>query len=97
MKSLFIVYNQAYNQEIIDILSANDQRGFTCWEDIQGRGSVSGIPHMGNHAWPEQNHALMVVVPDDKVDAILSQLKAKDEQAPELGLRAFVWNIETIY
>lgn len=97
MKAIFIAYNQAYNEEIIDVLKKNNQRGFTRWEDIEGRGSFNGIPRMGSHAWPEQNHALLSIVKDEKVAPILAQLKAKDEAAPDLGLRAFVWNIETYY
>ena len=46
MKAMFIAYNQAYNEEIVDLLAA---------------------------------------------------LKSKDEEAPDLGLRAFVWSIETFY
>ena len=51
----------------------------------------------GSHAWPEMTHAVLSVVKDDKVEPILQALKAKDESSPELGLRAFVWNIETLY
>ena len=97
MKAVFIAFNQAYNEEIVEVLEANGQRGFTMWNEIAGRGSVDGKPHMGSHGWPEQNHALLVMVDDDKVQPILAGLKAKDEETPELGLRAFVWNIEMFY
>lgn len=97
MKALFIAYNQAYNEEIVEVLEANRQRGFTRWEEIQGRGGFNGIPRMGSHAWPEQVHAIFAAVPDDKVEPILEALKAKDEAAPDLGLRAFSWNIENWY
>lgn len=97
MKSIFISYNQAYNEEIVEVLTANGQRGFTRWEEIQGIGSADGKPHMGSHGWPEENNAILTMVEDDKVEAILAGLKEKDEQAPELGLRAFVWNIEMFY
>ena len=36
-------------------------------------------------------------MPDDKVQPVLAVLKAKDEAAPDLGLRAFVWNVESYY
>ena len=97
MKAIFIAYNQAYNEEIVDLLEANGQRGFTAWQDIQGRGSVDGIPHLGNHAWPEMNHALLVMMEDGKVAPLLAALESKDKEAPDLGLRAFVWGIETFY
>ncbi|MBO4263606.1 MAG: hypothetical protein J5871_02875 [Bacteroidales bacterium] len=94
MKAIFISYNQAYNEEIAELLAAFHQRGYTCWEEIQGRGGINGQPHMGSHAWPALNNAILSVVADDKVDGILDALKAKDEEAPDLGLRAFVWNVE---
>lgn len=95
MKSVFISYNQAYGEEIVEVLEDNGQRGFTRWDDIQGRGGVDGEPHFGSHAWPTMNVAVMAVVPDEKVSPILADLKAKDEAAPDLGLRAFVWNVES--
>ena len=61
---------------------------------MQGKGGFNGIPHMGSHAWPEQNHAILTFVKDEKVQPILGSLKAKDEATPDLGLRAFVWNVE---
>ena len=97
MKAIFISYNQAYGEEIVEVLESNGQRGFTRWDDIQGRGDVDGEPHFGNHAWPVMNVAIMTIVPDEKVAPILAELKAKDEAAHDLGLRAFVWNIEAAY
>lgn len=97
MKAIFIIYNQAYNEEIAEVLASKGQRGFTRWEDIQGKGGFNGIPHFGSHAWPEQNHAILTMVKDEKVEPILAELKRRDELAPDLGLRAFVWNIETAY
>lgn len=95
MKAIFISYNQAYNEEIVEVLEANGQRGYTAWQDIQGRGSETGIPHLGNHAWPEMNHAILTVVEDDKVDGILTDLKEKDNLYEKLGLRAFVWTVDS--
>lgn len=97
MKAVFIAYNQAYNEEIADILQQFGQRGFTRWNEIQGRGSETGIPRMGSHAWPEMVHAILSCMPDDKVQPVLDALKAKDEESEDLGLRAFVWNIEMFY
>lgn len=91
MKALFISYNQAYNEEIVQVLEAHGQRGFTRWQNIDGRGSVDGIPRYGNHAWPEQNHGILTFVDDDKVAGIVADLKAKDEGTPKLGLKAYLW------
>ena len=94
MKAIFIAYNQAYNVEIVEVLENNGQRGYTAWQDIQGKGSVDGIPHLGSHAWPEMNYAILTIVDDDKVGPIMDDLRAKDEAYRDLGLRAYVWNIE---
>ena len=97
MKGIFIAYDQAYNMDIADALENLGCKGFTMWEDIAGRGSSTGLPHLGSHAWPTMNNALLTFVPDEKVDEILSQLRAMDEETPDLGIRAFVWNIEKFY
>ncbi len=98
MKALFIAYSQAYNEEIIRILEFFGQKGFTRWTDVGGRGSSDGIPHMGTHAWPELNHAVITFVEDDDTAAkILQALRHTDEHSPNLGLRAFAWNVENFY
>ena len=97
MKGIFIAYDQAYNMEIADALETMGVRGFTMWQDIAGRGSYTGEPHLGNHAWPTMNNAILTFVPDEKVDDILAQLRAMDEETPDLGIRAFAWNIEKSY
>ena len=97
MKGIFIAYEQESNMEIADAMQEIGVRGFTMWQDIAGRGSETGEPHLGNHAWPTMNNAILTFVPDDKVDDILAMVRAKDEETPALGLRAFVWNIEKSY
>jgi hypothetical protein len=39
----------------------------------------------------------MTIIPDDKVDELLESVKKLDEVNKEVGLRAFVWNIEKAY
>ena len=97
MKAMFIAYNQAYNEEIVELLAAHGQRGFTRWEGVEGKCGFNGFPRFGSHAWPELNHALLVMMPDEKAAPLLSALEAKDKDAPDLGLRAFVWGIESFY
>lgn len=97
MKGIFIAYDQAYNMEIADVLEELGCRGFTMWQDISGRGGFSGEPHLGNHAWPTMNNAILTFVEDDKVSDILARLQAMDEETPDLGIRAFSWNVEKYY
>ena len=94
MKAIFIVYNQAVIEKVEYMLDKLEVRGFTQWEGVQGRGSVTGNPHYGTHTWPEINCATLCVVEDEKVEIILEKIKKIDEINKEIGIRAFVWNIE---
>ena len=55
MKAIFISFNQAYYETIVNIMDRNNLKGFTYWDVVQGRGSKTGEPHYGNHAWPTLN------------------------------------------
>ena len=94
MKAVFISYDQAHYDNILKILDRTSNRGFTGWEYTQGRGTKTGEPHYGSHAWPSVNGSIMTMVEDEKVDSLLNELKKLDDLRPALGLRAFVMNIE---
>ena len=94
MKSVLIVFDQAYYERVIALLDKMNCRGFTYLEQVQGRGSKTGEPHFGSHAWPSMNSAIITVVDDKKVDSLLDALHAMDKKTEQLGLRAFVWGIE---
>ncbi len=68
--------------------------GFTFFEQVQGRGTNGGEPRRGTHTWPEMNSAVITVVNDEQVADLLSTVKKLDNRNKEVGVRAFVWNIE---
>lgn len=94
MKAIFITYDQAHHNAIIELLDRNNCRGFTSFGTVQGRGSVKGEPHYGSHAWPSLANAIITMVDDKIVDTLLAKLHELDESKPLLGLRAFVWSVE---
>jgi nitrogen regulatory protein PII len=94
MKSIFISFDQAYYDQVQSILSINHVRGFSGWESVIGRGTKTGEPHYGTHAWPSLNTAILTVVEDEKVKPILSELRELNSTSERMGIRAFVWNIE---
>ncbi|MDE5774134.1 MAG: hypothetical protein K2H86_06735 [Muribaculaceae bacterium] len=94
MKAVFISYDQAHHEAIIEILDKSSCRGFTSFGNVQGRGSKTGEPHYGSHAWPSLASAILTIVEDHRVKPLLERLHALDEERPLLGLRAFVWQIE---
>lgn len=94
MKSILITFDQAHYENIMSVLDRMNCRGFTYWERVQGRGSKNGEPHFGSHAWPSMNSAIITIVEDKQVESVLTALKGLDEKKEQLGLRAFVWNID---
>ena len=94
MKAVMIMLDQAHYDIIVDNLARLNIRGFTSWKEVYGRGSSNGIPHYGSHAWPSVNNAILTVVEDHKVEGLLAYLRELDSESANLGLRAFVWNIE---
>ena len=94
MKAIFISYDQAFHERVLETLTHLNCRGFTRFEHVQGRGSKTGEPHYGSHAWPAMCSAIITIVDDNRVDTVLEALHKIDVQTDRLGLRAFVWNIE---
>lgn len=94
MKSVFIVFNQANTERVEYMLDMLKISGFTFFEQVQGRGTNGGEPRRGTHTWPEMNSAIMTVVEDEKVPELLSVVRRLDARNKEVGVRAFVWNIE---
>lgn len=94
MKSVMIVFNQANSERVEFMLDALEVRGFTFWENVQGRGHKNGDPHRGTHTWPEMNNVVMSVVEDDKVEPLLNAVRKLDKRNEDVGIRAFVWDIE---
>ena len=94
MKAVFIVFNQSNTERVEYILDQLDIRGFTLWEQIQGRGTETGEPRRGTHTWPEMNSAVITIIEDEKVDELLQTVRKLDNRNKEIGARAFVWNVE---
>ena len=78
MKSVLITFDQAYYERIMALLDRLNCRGFTYLEKVQGRGSKTGDPHFGSHAWPSMCSAILTVVDDNKVDPLLDTLHKMD-------------------
>jgi nitrogen regulatory protein PII len=94
MKAVMIVFNQTNTERVEYMFDALEIRGYTWFPDVKGRGTETGEPRMGTHTWPEMNSAALTIIPDEKVDTLLDAVKKLDEIHKEVGVRAFVWNIE---
>lgn len=97
MKAVMITFNQAHSEKMEFIFDQLEIRGYTWWNDVQGRGTQTGEPRKGTHTWPEMNSAVMTIIPDEKVDGLLESIRKLDEINKEVGVRAFVLNVEKTY
>ena len=93
MKAVFVVCNQSMFDAVQDIMKDMGLRGFTGWEELMGCGSRDGEPHLGSHAWPTMNSALIAVMEDDKAAEYMQRLKQLDVDNDQQGLRAFAWPV----
>ena len=93
MKGVMITYDQAHHEAIVNLLSRTNNRGYTAWPQVTGRGTRTGDPHLGSHAWPTTNAAIFTVVEDHRLDTLLQALNKLDEDRPLLGLHAYAWDI----
>ena len=96
MKAIFKSFDQAHKDDVIRILDKHLIRGYTLWEGTQGRGTVSGEPHYGSHAWPSLNNSILTIIDESKVDNLKESLKELDAESPKLGLKIFLWAAEVL-
>lgn len=94
MKCVMIVFNQANTERVEYLLDVLNIKGFTFFEQVQGRGTNGGEPRRGTHAWPEMNSCVMTIVEDEQVADLLDGVRKLDARNEEVGVRAFTWNIE---
>ncbi len=88
-----MLYNQAHTERVEYLMDKLGIKGYSLWENVQGRGSASGVPHLGTHTWPEINKSVLTIVEDDLVDTLLENVKKIDAINEEVGIRAFVWDV----
>ena len=95
MKMIFIMYNIAINDEVVQILKDEGIEEYTRWERATGCGKTSG-PHLGSHIWPAVNSVLAVAVEDDKKNQLIEEIKKMRQKLGKEGIKAFVLPLEEI-
>ena len=86
--AVFIFYDRAIDEEVLDILTSCCVDNFTRWHDVSGVGSTG--PHLGDHVWPALNNVMMTVVAEEGKSEILQRIRRLQEDFPFTGLRAVV-------
>ena len=93
MQAVMIIHNQAQAERVEYILDRLEIKGYTKWENVIGRGSLTGEPRLGTHTWADMNSSVLSVIEDDKVPDLLDAVRKLNEVNEEVGIRAFVWEV----
>lgn len=87
MLLLFIVYSNAVDDEMVEIIKENSS-GYSKFTDVQGEGNKE--PHLGTHIWPDINNCIMAAVQNNKKSNIEKAVKDLKKKFPSIGINIFV-------
>ena len=87
MKMAFIVHNEHYSKNVLDLLKKNGIDYFTRWDHAVGKGHGTD-PHMGAGSYPSTNSVLMIAFEDeaalsrliDSIVAVNAEIKRADDK-----------------
>ena len=85
---IYIVYDRAIDEEVIDTLEACGLSFYTKWKDVVGVGVHD--PHLGDQIWPGLNNVVMIATDTGMKETLFSRIKNLQKQFISVGLRAFV-------
>ena len=93
MKMLMIIYNEALDNEIMEILDGCIVKNYTKISQVFGRGTSSGT-HLGNDIWPGLNNIIYVACEEPQVRDMLLSIKSLKSKVGHEGIKAFVLPVE---
>jgi len=92
---VLVAYNEAIDDEILELLNAASVDGYTKWTKVLGRGAASG-PHLLTHVWPKANNVVAVCAEDEQAQNILQGVRDLRETVGREGVKAFLLPVEAI-
>lgn len=94
-KMVMIAYNEAIDQEVMEVLKGCTMKNYTKINGAFGSGLSSGT-HLGNDIWPGRNNILYVSCDDKEAKQIISCVKELRKALGKEGVKAFVLPIEEV-
>jgi len=94
-KMVMIVYNEAIDLEVMQVLEKCVMKNYTKVMGAFGKGVVSGT-HLGNDIWPGRNNILYAVCEEKQAQEMLGCVKELRKKLGPEGVKAFVLPIEEI-
>jgi nitrogen regulatory protein PII len=95
MKMIMLVFNEAMDEEVVEILRQCRLDNYTRINGVFGKGTTSGA-HLGNEIWPGRNNSLLMAAPDEAVGQLLKCVQELRKTMGNEGIKAFTWNLESV-
>jgi len=95
MKMLLVAYNEAIDEEVMELLNAHSVEGYTKWTKVLGKGGTSG-PHLASHVWPKTNNVLMIAAENEQAEMVLQGVRSLRGIAGAEGVKAFQIPLEEV-
>ncbi|MBU1999108.1 MAG: hypothetical protein KKE64_06400 [Candidatus Omnitrophica bacterium] len=93
IKMVMLVYNEAIDEEVMEVLENCAMKNYTKITQVIGRGNSSGTHH-GNDVWPGRNNILYVACDEKQAKQMLSCIKELRKKFSHEGVKAFVLPVE---
>ncbi|MBU1727238.1 MAG: hypothetical protein KJ880_06385 [Candidatus Omnitrophica bacterium] len=94
-KMLMLVYNEAIDAEVMEMLEKSGIRNFTKTRGVFGRGSSSGT-HLGNDIWPGLNNLLFAACEEKEAKSAFEGVKELRKTLGKEGVKAFLLPLEAL-
>jgi len=93
MKMVMIICPEKRQDDVRDLIAAQDVHAYTEVKEILGEGATG--KKFGTHVWPDKPIIIFTVVKDEKKNDLMAALrKCSNSLFPGEGMRAFVMPVE---
>ena len=94
-KMVMIVYNEAINMEVMEVLGNCGLKNYTKITGVFGKGTTSGT-HLGNDVWPGRNNILYVACEEKETKQLLFCIRELRKKLGYEGIKAFLLPVEEV-
>ncbi len=93
MKMVMVVYNEALDNEVMEILESCMLKNYTKITEVFGCGASSGT-HLGTDIWPGRNNLLYVACEEKESKKIIASVKELRKSLGAEGVKAFLMPLD---
>jgi nitrogen regulatory protein PII len=95
MKMIMLVYNEALDNEVMEVLESCLMKNYTKITGVFGCGTSSGT-HLGTDIWPGRNNVLYVACEEAVGKKIITLVKQIRKSLGAEGIKAFLMPLEEL-